>query len=112
MKFLFHTFIEFIRDKNYRSLMGASIFILFGGALFYHFIEGWTYLDSLYFSAITLTTIGYGDFSPQTDLGKIFTIVYIGIGVGLILTFVNTVYTHFQNTRKQYAGGKRKPKIK
>ncbi len=108
MKFLFHTFIQFLKDKNYRSLLGASILILFGGALCYHLIEGWTYLDSLYFSAITLTTIGYGDFSPQTDLGKVFTIIYIGIGVGLILTFINTVFTHFQQTRKQYSGKKKK----
>ena len=107
MRFLIHTFIEFLRDKNYRSLLGASIVILFGGALFYHIIEGWTYLDSVYFSAITLTTIGYGDFSPQTDAGKIFTILYIGIGVGLILTFVNTVFNHFANVRKRYGAKKR-----
>lgn len=43
--------------------------------------------NSLYFSVITLTTIGYGDFSPQTDLGKMFTLVYIVIGVALILGF-------------------------
>lgn len=108
MKFLLHTLIEFLKDRNYRSLLGASIIILFGGALFYHLIEGWSYLDSVYFSAITLTTIGYGDFSPQTDAGKIFTIIYIGIGVGLILTFVNTVFTHFNQVRKTY--GKKKKK--
>jgi len=108
MRFLIHTFIEFLRDKNYRSLLGASIVILFGGALFYHLIEGWNYLDSLYFSAITLTTIGYGDFAPKTDAGKIFTIMYIGIGVGLILTFVNTVFNHFTTVRKQYNSKKRR----
>lgn len=107
MKFLFYTFLDFLRDKNYRSLLGASLVILFGGALVYHLIEGWNYLDSLYFSAITLTTIGYGDFSPQTDLGKAFTIIYIGLGVGLILTFVNTVFTHFQKSRKTFDNKKK-----
>ena len=102
MKFLFHSLLEFIKDKHYRSLMGASLVILFGGAAVYTYLEGWRYLDALYFSAITLTTIGYGDFSPQTDGGKIFTIIYIGIGVGLILSFINTVYNHFQKTRKIY----------
>lgn len=100
MGFFIQTFIEFLKDKDYRSLLAASIFILFGGALFYMYAEGWRFLDALYFSTITLTTIGYGDFTPQTDLGKIFTIVYIGLGVGLILTFVNTVFNHFQDARK------------
>ena len=103
MKFLFHSLLEFIKDPHYRSLMGASIVILFGGAAIYSYLEGWRYLDSLYFSAITLTTIGYGDFSPQTDGGKIFTIIYIGFGVGLILAFINTVYAHFRETRKVYS---------
>jgi TM2 domain-containing membrane protein YozV len=47
-----------------------------------------------------LTTVGYGHFSPQTDWGKTFTIVYIIIGVGLILTFINTVYSHFKDIPK------------
>ena len=101
MKFIFRTFQEFLRDKHYRSLLGASVFILFGGAFVYNYLEGWSYLDSLYFAAITLSTVGYGDFSPQTDLGKLFTIIYIGIGVGLILAFINAVYKHFQQTRQQ-----------
>ena len=87
------------KDPNYRNLLFASLFILFAGAYVYHEVEGWTYLDSLYFSIITLTTIGYGDFSPQTEFGKLFTIIYICIGVGLILTFINTTYAHFSEAR-------------
>ncbi len=102
MRFFLHTVEQFLKDKDYRSLLGASVIILFGGAFFYMYAEGWNFIDALYFSAITLTTVGYGDFSPQTDLGKIFTIVYIGFGVGLILTFVNTVFNHFRQTRKEY----------
>jgi hypothetical protein len=37
-------------------------------------------LDSLYFSVITLATVAYGDFSPYTMAGKIFTVFYIFIG--------------------------------
>lgn len=89
------TLISFLRDAQYRSLLVASGITLTTGTVCYHYIEGWPWLDALYFSTITLTTIGYGDFSPSSDLGKVFTIVYIIIGVGLILSFVNTLYSHF-----------------
>ena len=45
----------------------------------------------LYFSVVTLTTVGYGDFAPQTDVGKLFAAVYVVVGVGILLAFVTTV---------------------
>ena len=59
------------------------------GTVFYRFVEGWSWLDSLYFCVITLATVGYGDFFPQTPLGKIFTMVYIFIGIGLLVAVFN-----------------------
>jgi len=55
--------------------------LIFIGTVFYHNIEGWRYLDSVYFTVVTMTTIGYGDFTPQTDIGKIFTIFFIFSGI-------------------------------
>ena len=76
--FILTSIVSFLKDKSYRSLQLTTIFFIGLGTLICHFVEGWSWLDSLYFSVITLTTIGYGDFSPQTDLGKIFTLLYIG----------------------------------
>lgn len=91
----------FLKDEQYRSLILATALVLVIGTVVYHYLEGWTWLDSLYFSVITLSTIGYGDFSPQTDLGKVFTILYIIVGVGLILGFINTVYSHFRDSNQE-----------
>lgn len=93
--FFFKTIISFLQDDEYRDLLITSIVILMIGTLSYHYLEGWSVIDSLYFSVVTLTTIGYGDFSPQTDAGKIFTILYIVIGIGMILSFINTVQHHY-----------------
>lgn len=95
----FHTILTFLRDKDYRNLLLTTLLILGIGAVVYHYLEGWNWLDSFYFSVITLTTIGYGDFSPQTDAGKIFTLFYILIGVGIILSFINTIFAHYREVR-------------
>lgn len=100
--------ISFLKDKEYRELLLTTLLVLFLGTLIFHILEGWRLLDSLYFCVITLTTIGYGDFSPKTDLGKIFNMVYIIIGLGLILSFIKTVYSHYESTKKEYKETKHK----
>jgi hypothetical protein len=77
-----------LKEPEFRGLFWSVLLILFTGTWFYHQVEGWGWLDSLYFSVITLTTVGYGDFSPQTAVGKIFTVVYIILGLGLLSSFV------------------------
>jgi len=96
---LFRTLITFLKDKEYQDLLMTTAIILAFGSIMFHYLEGWTWIDSIYFSVITLTTVGYGDFSPQTEIGKIFTIFYIFIGIGIILSFINTVYNHYNTVR-------------
>ena len=59
---------------------------LLGGAFFYSAVEGWTFTDALYFCSVTLTTVGYGDLVPTTDLSKAFTVGYIILGLSIITT--------------------------
>lgn len=96
------TLLAFFKDKEYRDLMITTVIYLFVGTIVYHKLEGWSWLDSLYFSTITLTTVGYGDFSPQTDAGKLFTVFYIILGIGIFLSFINTIYHHFNSERRKH----------
>ena len=63
------------------------IFVLLVGGLVYSKIENWRYLDSVYFVVLTATTVGYGDFAPKTDAGKIFTIFFSFVGIGMAFYF-------------------------
>jgi voltage-gated potassium channel len=80
-----------LRDPQFRSLFGLVVLTLAAGTAFYRDVEGWSLLDSFYFSAITLATVGYGDLAPTTPGGKLFTVFYVFAGVGIILTFVQAV---------------------
>lgn len=98
--------LDFLRDKNYRDLLLTTSVVILIGTVAFMILEGWRWIDALYFCIITLTTVGYGDFTPQTDAGKLFNIIYLLFGLGLILSFVKTVYDHFENTKNQRAKDK------
>ena len=78
-------------EPDFRGLLYLVSLVVASGTIFYRAVEDWTWVDSVYFTVITLTTVGYGDLSPTTPGSKIFTIVYILIGIGLLVTFIERV---------------------
>ena len=73
--------------------------------MFYSVVEGWGIVDSLYFSVITLTTVGYGDLHPTSSLSKIFTIFYILLGIGVLMIFIEKLASHAMKRRSGGSGG-------
>ena len=60
---------------------------------------------SAYVSVVTLTTIGYGDLVPTTDLGKVFTMLYSLTGIGVIATFITALATASRRQDPEAGGG-------
>ena len=83
------------RDPETKALPFIVGMLLLTGTIFYWSTEDWTLIQSLYFSVVTLTTVGYGDFTPTSDFSRIFTIVYIFIGLGLLVAFLSSIAQHY-----------------
>jgi voltage-gated potassium channel len=91
-------------DAAFRTLLALVVSLLLSGTVFFTLVEGWSVLDSIYFSVTTLTTVGFGDPAPTTAAGKIFTIVYIFVGLGVIGGFINVLAKHTFARQRRRAG--------
>ncbi|WP_374331232.1 potassium channel family protein [Aestuariivirga sp.] len=80
-----------LAEPEVQGVLTLALTLIAIAALFYWIVEGWSFLDAVYFSVVTIATVGFGDLAPQTVPGKIFTIVYIIAGIGLFASAVATL---------------------
>ena len=91
---------NFWQDPAGRALLGVAGTVIGTGTVFYRFVEDLRWIDSLYFCVITLSTVGYGDISPDTVAGKVFTMFYVVIGIGVFVALVTTTAHHLIEAKK------------
>jgi voltage-gated potassium channel len=77
-------------QKELKRSAIAFLLLFFSGTLWYHLAEGWTWLDAVYMTVITLATVGFGETHPLGERGRIFTIFLIFMGVLTLGYIVNT----------------------
>jgi potassium channel subfamily K len=65
-------------------------FLLATSAYSYVF-EKWPVVDSLFFATVTFTTVGYGDITPSTDSGRLFTCCFALYGIGILSTLIGII---------------------
>gem|GEM_PF-801003 len=90
-------------DKWDRRIVAAVAFIIgyiVAGTAFFHYMEGWRIVDAFYFTGTTLTTVGYGDFTPTQDITKIVAVFFMFSGVGTVLYSINIVGQKFFEQRE------------
>lgn len=83
--------MEKINRYIFHELVLATAGIITFGTIFYHYTEKWSWIDAYYFCVVTLATVGYGDLTPKTEAGRLFTTFYIILGVGILGAFVNAI---------------------
>lgn len=102
---MFSALRSMFRDPEGKVLLATALSMIASGTIVYMWLEGWSPIDALYFSVVTLATVGFGDLHPTTDPAKLFTVVYIISGLGIIAAFISEL-TKYRATsyRQRHAG--------
>jgi hypothetical protein len=85
--------LDVLRDPDSRPAIFWALGTLLIGTFAYHWMEGWSYLDSLYFCVVSLATVGYGDYTPTTPVAKVFTMAYLINGIVILLALFDRIRT-------------------
>lgn len=83
--------IDVLRDPESRPFLIWAGSMLLIGVFVYRWLEGWSFIDALYFCVIKLATVGFGDLTPTTPEAKLFTIFYVINGVGILLSLFDRI---------------------
>lgn len=89
-KKLFHT-----NGLNY--LIYVSIALILFSSMLYSLAENVSFMDSIWWALTTTTTVGYGDISPQTAIGRIAAIILMILGIGFIGMLTSSITSYFTN---------------
>lgn len=81
------------------GLLGFWVFI---GTISFHKLEdSWSWIESFYFSVVTVTTVGYGELFPTTDSSRLFAAFFILFGVAIMTASLGFIGTSFLKNREQ-----------
>jgi voltage-gated potassium channel len=73
------------------TLVMLLALVILGGMVFFRVVEGWSWIDSYFFTVVTLSTVGYGNLVPQTEIGKIGTTIFIFLGLGIFALVIQQI---------------------
>jgi len=82
------------REPQARAVFIFVIIMLLSGTIFFAEVEHWDWIDALWYCVMTLSTVGTGDFVPHTTFGKVFTIIYIFMGIGAFVAAARIIAQH------------------
>jgi voltage-gated potassium channel Kch len=88
-------------NEKVRGLLIFTFGLIALATISFRLIEGWAWIDALFFAVTTISTVGYGDITPQTTPGKVVTMVYILLGLGVFVAATSSVAEVLIKRREQ-----------
>ena len=96
------------KTKNIITAIILSLLIFALGITGYMIIEKWNFIDSVYMTVITLTTVGYGEINKLGTAGRVFTMALIFTGAGLVLYLAGMIIKFIVEGEMQSILGRKK----
>lgn len=84
------------------TLFATLMVLIASGTVYFRLVEGWTWLDSYFFTVVTLSTVGYGNLVPATAAGKIGTTVFILLGLGIFAVAIQQFGVFAMRKREEH----------
>jgi len=84
------------RERRIAVLTAVLVSFIFLGGVLFQALESWSFLESCYFSAMTLMSIGFGDFLPTTFISRFAASIFILMGLGVASSFIALLQVHVQ----------------
>ena len=78
-------------DLRFKVLAVVATGLVVAATVVYRLLEDWSWVDSVYFSVVAVTTVGFGDLAPSSDGSKLFTVFYVLAGVAVIAAYLDAV---------------------
>ena len=98
----------FLETHAGRVIGSLALGVMALGTVVYHYLEDWSWVDSLYFSSVAVTTVGFGDLTPSSDASKLFTVFYIFSGITIVTVWLNS---RFKYRARQRTGTHAAPNV-
>lgn len=93
---------ELLKTNGLDKLLVVAISLVFIVSIPINLIEPTveSFPDALWWAIVTVTTVGYGDISPETGIGRILAVLLMLIGIGIIGTFTSAITSYFSQNGK------------
>jgi len=82
-----------VTGLRYAALL--ALLTVLGGGEAYALIEGGSFADGVYWAATTMTTVGYGDITPDTATGKMLAVAVMLVGIGFVAVLTGAIAERF-----------------
>lgn len=92
---------RFLKTNNFNYVLWITGLTVLFGAIGMCFTEHESFADGLWWSFVTVTTVGYGDISPSTSAGRVIAAILMLIGIGFIGMLTGTIATFFIKTKEK-----------